>query len=73
MARGKRKFVVEITETSEITVDQITQALARLSNRLHRGVSPLEGGVLNDQSGHKIGTYKWLDQFAVMPGTEARH
>lgn len=70
MARGKRKFVVEITETREITVEEISAALNRFAAHLKRGTASIETGSLYDRQGHQIGHYKWLDQFAL-PGRPA--
>jgi len=62
MARGKRKFVVEITETSGLTGDELSKALSRLAGGLASGRNSIETGTLRNSAGQSIGIYKWVNQ-----------
>lgn len=62
MPRGKRKFVIEITETRDITVGEISKALTRLGAKMHIGTSAMERGFVIGDENHVIGNYSWKDQ-----------
>lgn len=62
MAKGKRKFVVEITETFGLTELELNSALMRLAGGLQSGRNSIERGALRDSKGSVIGTYSWKDQ-----------
>jgi hypothetical protein len=62
MPKGKRKFVVEITETFGLTELELNSALMRLAGGLQSGRNSIEKGILRDSKGLRIGTYKWVDQ-----------
>ena len=62
MGKGKRKFVLENTETDGLTEGELTRALSRLAGHIHSGRCSLEGGALRDSAGKAIGTYKWVTQ-----------
>lgn len=62
MAKGKRKFVLEITETTGLTEDDLTKALSRLSSSMHTGRSSIESGRVFNAAGDQIGYYGWRDQ-----------
>ena len=63
--KGKRKFVVEITETSGLTGDELSKALSRLAGGLASGRNSIEQGALRDSTGRIIGIYKWVTQMAI--------
>jgi hypothetical protein len=70
MAKGKRKFVVEITETFGLTELELNSALMRLAGGLQSGRNSVEKGTLRDSKGQVIGGYRWVDQMAIpQPGT----
>lgn len=62
MAKGKRKFCVEITETSGLTGDELAKALSRLAGGLSSGRNSIETGSLRNSAGQIIGAYKWVTQ-----------
>ena len=62
MSKGKRKFVIEITETFGLTELELNSALMRLAGGLQSGRNSIERGVLRDSANRVIGSYKWVDQ-----------
>lgn len=70
MARGKRKFVVEITETRDLTGDELAKSLSRLAGGLSSGRNSIEHGVIRDSGGTIIGRYSWMDQLIPPKRTE---
>ena len=70
MARGKRKFVVEITETSGLTGEELAKALSRLAGGLSSGRNSIEHGPVRNSGGAIIGTYSWKDQLIPPRRTE---
>jgi hypothetical protein len=62
MSKGKRKFVVEITETFGLTELELNSAIMRLAGGLQSGRNSVERGVLRDSHSNVIGNYKWVDQ-----------
>jgi hypothetical protein len=71
MARGKRKFVVEITETQGLTEGELTKVLMRLAGSLASGRASIEGGKLRDSRNYVIGSYSWKDQPTWPPPAQA--
>lgn len=70
MARGKRKFIVEITETLPLTAGELESALSRLAGRLHNGTASIESGDVLNSRNSVIGTYRWEPQEQAGPETE---
>lgn len=65
MPKGKRKFFIELTETQELNVGELTRALSRLAGHLDNGRKSLEGGFVTDSNGVRIGTYGWRTQLVT--------
>lgn len=62
MARGERKFVIEIDQTAGLTAGELTKALSRLAGNLNNGRSQLEGGPILASNHAIIGRYSWVPQ-----------
>jgi hypothetical protein len=71
MPLGKRKFFVELTDTENLTVDELTKALSRLAGHISNGRAPLESGIVRDSGGAFIGTYGWRTQLVVPKSSES--
>jgi len=67
MAKGKRKFVLEITETEGLTLGELANSLSRVAAGLQTGHQSLEEGNVHDTTRKAIGRYKWVRQLAVGP------
>lgn len=72
MPKGKRKFVVEVTETSGLSGEELSRALSRLSARLSRGTASIERGFVVGDDNHAIGNYRWVDQMVIPPPSTGR-
>lgn len=62
MPRGKRKFVLEITDTEALTTGDLERALSGLAGAIHSGRASIESGCIRNKAGKVIGGYKWVDQ-----------
>ena len=63
--QGARKFILVIDQTRDLTVPELTKALARTAGQIDSGRVRLEGGIVRGSSGRAIGRYHWADPTPV--------
>lgn len=65
MPKGKRQFVLSITETEGLTEGELTGALSRVAGQIKSGRLRIESGIVRDSTGKIIGGYRWVSSIPV--------